>query len=313
MSMNCAQGEHLNEQPVQWQADLHRLACLSQGGDQTALNQLALELVPRLETRARCRFYRTQDFQDLAHDAWCRIQKQLSDFDPTRPFWPWVSLILDRLCIDAIRKGEGPGGSGGILTQDNEHLVLRDPSDARESPSTLMERRDEFLKLWIVLWRDGGYPHQQLAFGYCKMIYGDTPGSKGRSAGAPTEVCKKHGRTNLDALADHFFNDFLGAADVSEGTRTAKGMRAAMKPLFDRLGQLFGALVVLLMPHDDCRRYGPLAKIRTGETSMSSYVDRGDLQGRHISDWSDKVRKRIIRTILSRYKDDSTFSSPAKS
>lgn len=310
--MSLVGNEHLGGQSSQWQEELTGLATSAQAGDRMALDQLAVALVPQLEARARCKFYRTQDFQDLAHDAWCRIQMHLSDFDPSRPFWPWACTILDNLCKDALSKRKSLRWDGLSTDVDDERPLGQEMVDHSEAPGLLIERREAFFRVWTVLWESGGYPHQQLAFGYCKLLYGDQPGTKGRSAGAPTEVCMKHGHSDLDHLADRFFSDFLEAAEIPEGTGTANDVQTAMKPLFDRLGQLFGTLVAMLMPQDDCKRYGAVAQMRTGATSMSSYAEGGNLQSRHISDWSDKVRKRIARAILSEDGDDSASGSPVR-
>lgn len=286
-----------------WQAELDELARVAQSGDRAALSDLAATVVPKLTNRARDRFYRKNDCEDLAHDTWRRLQENLPTYDTSQPLWPWASTILRHVCIDAIRKDKDAGEQQ--LSREQE-MESRDDSRGQESgPLDILVKLEEYsrkrrniFRVWVILWRYGGYPHQQLAFAYCRLISGDL-------LMRPSKVCERHGRTKLDDLARECYEDYRRGTRFFEGDKEAKELRIAMNPLFEHLACQFGELC-WVNPHDNIKAYDrDLLETRTGRTSMSSYAAEGKLQSRHIYNWVDKVYRRIMREMLGEMGSDA--------
>lgn len=42
--------------------------------------------------------------EDITHDALLRAADRIDQFDPARPFWPWLKRIADNLLVDSVRR-----------------------------------------------------------------------------------------------------------------------------------------------------------------------------------------------------------------
>src|SRR5438105_15769937 len=58
------------------------------------------------------------DPEELAQEAFLRAWASWDRYAPTRPFWPWVSTIARRLCIDQGRRRHRAMVRGGAPTED---------------------------------------------------------------------------------------------------------------------------------------------------------------------------------------------------
>src|SRR3954451_3903022 len=76
----------------------------------------------------------SRDGEELAQEAFLRAWSSWDRYAPTRPFWPWVSTIARRLCIDHGRR---------LRTARRKDLGAADRA-ADPSPEELVETDEEY-------------------------------------------------------------------------------------------------------------------------------------------------------------------------
>ena len=77
---------------------------------------------------------RDSDAEELAQEAFLRAWASWDRYAPARPFWPWVSSIARRLCIDHGRR---------LRTARRKDLGAADRA-ADPSPEELVETDEEY-------------------------------------------------------------------------------------------------------------------------------------------------------------------------
>jgi RNA polymerase sigma-70 factor, ECF subfamily len=96
------------------------------------------ELVRRTQTAVFNVCYRLmgerREAEDMAQEAFIRAYERLGTFDLERPFLPWIRRVAANLCLNHL----------SAQTPDQEELDdERDKADAGESPSSLVEQREQ--------------------------------------------------------------------------------------------------------------------------------------------------------------------------
>lgn len=158
-----------------------------------------------------------------------------------------------------------------------------------------------FLELFEVFVRYGGYPHQQVAFGYSILLWGKEkrrPGKGGAAAlaggkvpvtGDPDRVVREVGPRGLEPAAGDLFAD-LGEDCHLDGAY----LERVRLPLDGRL-RLTGAELFVRDPASG-ERYRELAERVIGETRLHEYFG-GDPR-RSVSDWTHAVKNRVKKVFL---------------
>ena len=77
---------------------------VAQAGDPTAFAELYTRYFNRLVRFAAKRVGDTHEAEEIAQEAFARAYRALPDFGGERRFYPWMTVIAGRLCIDAVRR-----------------------------------------------------------------------------------------------------------------------------------------------------------------------------------------------------------------
>ncbi len=81
-----------------------RLALLAARGDRDAYRKLLINMTPQLLASVRGSGVPEADVEDVTQEAAISIWKNLTEFDPTRPFAPWVAVIAVNKARDWLRR-----------------------------------------------------------------------------------------------------------------------------------------------------------------------------------------------------------------
>lgn len=76
----------------------------AQAGDPTAFAELYTRYFNRLVRFAAKRVGDTHEAEEIAQEAFARAYRALPEFGGERRFYPWMTVIAGRLCIDAVRR-----------------------------------------------------------------------------------------------------------------------------------------------------------------------------------------------------------------
>jgi RNA polymerase sigma-70 factor (ECF subfamily) len=112
------------------------LARRSQGGDLAAFEELVLRYENRIYAFVFQSCGHHTDAREVTQDTFVRAFAAIAQFDPGRPFAPWLFAIARRKGIDCFR--------ARIPGDDQAAPEESDPDD----PSELLARREEAQDLW---------------------------------------------------------------------------------------------------------------------------------------------------------------------
>jgi RNA polymerase sigma-70 factor (ECF subfamily) len=87
-----------------------------------------------------------QEAEDLAQEAFLRAYRNIAQFDPNRPFGPWMRVLAANLCYNHINKARLEQAP---LEDERDHI----PADPHESPEALLELNQENQDLYQKIWK----------------------------------------------------------------------------------------------------------------------------------------------------------------
>jgi RNA polymerase sigma factor (sigma-70 family) len=76
----------------------------AQDGAHAAYGQLLKDCTPFIRAMVRRRMFQPEQAEDVVQDVLLTIHRVRHTYDPTRPFLPWLIAIIDRRCIDVLRR-----------------------------------------------------------------------------------------------------------------------------------------------------------------------------------------------------------------
>ncbi|MBC7248054.1 MAG: hypothetical protein H5T73_09780 [Actinobacteria bacterium] len=198
-------------------------------------------------------------------------------------------------------KAVPPESLGG---DDELRWVVDGETPTPEEVMMLARRvREELVASWWVLklaFLCGGHPHQQLAFGFSKLIYGKE--SPRGVEGNPKKVDAEHGATPLRPLGEEFLSAYAAASQLGE-----EAVRECLGPLRERLPLTLDEIMAL--DRASSRRYAELLPSRAADTCLRDYYRlsrRGYTAA--IPDWSYKLEKRV-REVLGVFAESEAAAS----
>jgi RNA polymerase sigma-70 factor (ECF subfamily) len=98
-----------------------RLVAAAAAGDETAMQQLVTELVPRVRNLVRYLVRGDEEADDVAHDALVVLMERLDTFRGDGRFEAWVDGVVTRVALGAVRRRR-------------RRLVRSAPQEASEVP-----------------------------------------------------------------------------------------------------------------------------------------------------------------------------------
>ncbi|MDB4876631.1 MAG: polymerase sigma factor, sigma-70 family [Gemmatimonadetes bacterium] len=110
-------------------------------GNTAAFGQLIERYLPRALGLAMRILRHHEDAEDLVQDAFLSALKHIDDFDPARPFWPWMSRII-------VNRGLDLSAARSIRSTE----ILGDyVADRGSSPAMDAERSDIFAHVRVAM------------------------------------------------------------------------------------------------------------------------------------------------------------------
>jgi RNA polymerase sigma-70 factor, ECF subfamily len=148
------------------QGDEAELAARARAGDRAAFGTLVERFAPQARRVARAVLQNPEDADDAAQDAFLSALVKLDQYDPRRPFGPWLMRIVANAATDrrrrrAVRQTEplAPelAGGGSRPDRDTERRALGERLSA--ALAQLPARR----RVAVVLFDVEGYSHAEIA------------------------------------------------------------------------------------------------------------------------------------------------------
>lgn len=102
------------------------LARQARAGSSSAFDALAERFRGRVLQHLRGRTPRLQDREDLAQETFIRARQSLAQYDPARPFGPWLLTIASRLAVSRLRSARPASDVAALDLADD----AADPGDA---------------------------------------------------------------------------------------------------------------------------------------------------------------------------------------
>jgi RNA polymerase sigma-70 factor (ECF subfamily) len=142
------------------------LAARARSGDRTAFGALVERFAPQARRVARAVLEDPDDADDAAQDAFLAALTKLDQYDPQRPFGPWLLRIVANAAADRRRRRKvrrteplDPelAGGGGTPDVTTERRLLGER--LRSALAEIPERR----RVAVILFDVEGYSHAEIA------------------------------------------------------------------------------------------------------------------------------------------------------
>lgn len=269
------------------QRKLAQAACK---GDEGAARKIILAYREALFGYIRVRSTQDADAEDISQDFWqqiftgggiCRYDpsraalytffkiiahSRLIDFYRKRGKDNWVQIIEDE--VSGVEEVEG-GGAEGIRSHIDSSLVV-DPKVGEED-----DLSSAYKSALGILFANGGYPHQVIVYAFGKLV----------DHWKPRKIIEKLSDVLLRQLYSRLHEDYLIESKLPD---------KEIAPCFSRLEQKMDLLVDKVISDPSLRdKLKPLLNRKVGDTTLRDYY--GKDASHSISDWCDKVNKRLER------------------
>ena len=113
------------------QADDEDLARRCIEDDEQAFAELVFRYQDALLRLARRFAANPEDAEDLAADIFVRVWERRRQYDPRRPFRPWLYQVGTNLCLNWLEARRARGGSGGVSLDALGDMAGDGPPDAQ--------------------------------------------------------------------------------------------------------------------------------------------------------------------------------------
>jgi hypothetical protein len=288
-------------------------------GNSTAFDRLMKRLEPNLVSflRGRLRDARHVDVQDVLQDVRLYLFQRLDRYNPAYP----VDVFARGLAGNVAKRFvygkrdvlEDLGGDDAeeSSSSDLSPLELQDlPLSMKEvlgvgrfeSPEGSEPPSRIFLELFEVFLRYGGYPHQQVAFGYSVLLWGkekaakrggppherraSMPAEKVPVTGDPDRVVREVAPKELTPSSKEMLEEIASSCRV-DGDFLAR----VRKPLDERLAMTGASLFARDVA--SFQRFQALAGRTIGTTELREYF--GSDPRKSVSEWTHAVKNRVKR------------------
>jgi DNA-directed RNA polymerase specialized sigma24 family protein len=208
-----------------------------------------------------------QKVDDIEQETWILIWEKRTQFDMARSFYSfvcyWAKIMIKRY-FSKIREQ---------VSIDEEDFNEGDLVESREPVCSQLSTEME--ELFTVTMTCGGPPHQLLAFGFNKLL----------SQWKPRKIVSELADIPFKQLVDILIKDYLAASHLPEGLVTY---------LFWPLSSTMQQSVNQVLDDEISKNtYKAILDKQVGETCLRAYFGQDAVH--NISDWTYKVRSRVIR------------------
>ena len=291
------------------QADVH--AALS--GDDLAYTRLfrsvegEIRQILRLELRSR----RDIDVEEAIQDVFIYMTKKLDIYDSRYAFATFAKgltrTIAKRYKARKTLGGPAVGFEGnGELTEELLYAQLSEASDRKKRligfdrvihSGTIPAPSQRFTDTLELILVHGGYPHQQIAFGFNILIFGKQKRTLGNNAsfrrpeifGDPERVVSEIGPLTLREAS----------LELSLEIQNTMGPTFDVSPLFECLASRLQKTGAELFEKDatSLRHLPHLKSKNIANTHLKEYFGKDPKKS--VTDWSHAVRKRLKRLLTA--------------
>jgi len=227
-----------------------------------------------------------QGIKEIEQNTWIEAWKKIASYEPAKSsFYRFVCIWADYMILRHFSRKERKEIPLSVLNNNTQNDGGEDWPDAKVldgiifadddfSRDEYLEKCREFLK---ITFSEGGAAHQLEVFGFNKLI----------SGWGPKDIVVKLSPSSLKDLCQQLILSYK-----AESCLPGYVVDDCFLPLAEKMQSKVSET---LGDENSRRAYVDLLEIRTGETLLKAYF--GKDPEHNISDWSDKVKKRVLRLV----------------
>ena len=289
-------------------ASQHELIARAVAGDSRAYQALLIDLEPMLRRviGARLRGRGDLSAEDVLQDVRIYLLQRLDRYNPAYPLGVFARALAHNIIKrhvykqpDLLPASEAEDWNDDLSPLELQSLplkfrqVLGDGRFAESEPEPPSRLFTETLALFF---RHGGYPHQQIAFGFSILVWGrDKKASHAAKrfekvpvTGDPGRVVTKVGPRPLKPAADDLITTIGSDCQLEP-----QFMVRVSRPLSERLQLKLAALFAA--DRTSRTRFATLLERHAGDTLLREYFGKDGRKS--VSDWTLTVKRRIQAAI----------------
>jgi len=239
----------------------------------------------------------------IALETWLRVWQKIADYDPDKgQFLHWVFGFCKYIILDYLRQN-GRKNDIRLLIAENPELekdFISQIPDSKPGPDEAIICAEDtvclherYLTCLNVLMQEGGYPHQIIAFAFNQLIFaGDS--YQGRHNGYAGRVVRELSDIPLVHLCARLEAEYLRHF----ATEDVQDIRRCFEPL--RLRMDCRVKDVISDNPSRARLGREILEMKLGDTILKQYY--GKDPEHNISDWSNKIKQKVLRCMLKHVK-----------
>ena len=286
-------------------------------GDPSAYDRLIAILEPMLKNylRSQIRSRPEIDLEDVLQDVRIYLFQRLDRYNPEYALGAFARGLAKNVVKRHVYKKSDLVLGSSDPDADDPQFVDLSPSELQELPrnfqDVLGEGRfeapggppppsREFLELFEAFLRYGGYPHQQVAFGFSVLVWGKAKhgkragegaliGSKVPVTGDPDRVVSEVAGTELQDSSEGMLGELQADLSLEEAY-----VHRVRQPLDDRL-TLTGA-ELFARDRTSLNNFKKLHNSVIAQTLLQEYFGKDPRKS--VADWTHGVKERVKKAIL---------------
>lgn len=106
-----------------WSAAMAAAMAAAQAGDGAAYAALLAEILPVVRRIAARRWRRSGELEDIVQEALLSLHQVRHTYDPSRPFLPWLTAIVEHRVADALRRHYRRDAREAVLDETHETIA----------------------------------------------------------------------------------------------------------------------------------------------------------------------------------------------
>lgn len=282
-------------------------------GEHQLYDRLVTELEPELKRFLRGLIYVRPELvvEDVLQDVRIYLYQRLDRYNSDYPLIAFAKGLARNVARRHVFKKSDLGPRDLFEDEDEAESTELSPLDLEQLPgpfrAVLGEGRfgspegppppsREFLEMFEAFLRYGGYPHQQVAFGFSILIWGKGKEEGATSAkatkvpvtGDPDRVVSEMGPRHLDESSGDLLNDLASTLHLD-----AAYLARVRKPLDVRLDMT--ARELFAKDKASALTFARLLDMRVGLTLLREYF--GKDARKSVADWTHGVKERIKKAV----------------
>lgn len=263
------------------QKNLAKSACK---GDKQAEDKIYAAYYKALFGYIRARSTQDADAENISQEVWEQIfvKKAICRYDPSRgTLYTFLWRIAHSRLIDYYRKYKRLYWVQIIENEvsDGENKDYPDFVDTTTIAGFRIDSTEELSSAYKIalenLFRNGGYPHQVIVFAFSKLV----------DHWKPQKIIDELSSLSLRQLCHKLYEDYILESNLPD-----EEIISCFTFVKQKMDLLVGEVITDSVLRDKLKPH--LNKL-VGETNLKDYYGK-DLS-HSISDWCDKVRKRLAR------------------